>query len=202
MNPAPPLNKLRIVSFRPSVNFVNTVDPREGEDPVDYTPTYSALALWAMRARVVTRMEGERLIRTAHASKRQAQAAFGRAITLREPLYRVFSALAAHRRPADSELYIIQHAFHEAIEHAQLYQHGQQFHWQVRHDLELISSRIALDVVDLLESGLANRLKRCPGSGDCGWIFMDTSKNGTRRWCSMAGCGNRVKARRHSRKVR
>ena len=41
------------------------------------------------------------------------------------------------------------------------------------------------------------RVRECPGAGDCGWLFYDTSKNGTRRWCSMEGCGSRVKMRRH-----
>ncbi|MGH3132366.1 MAG: CGNR zinc finger domain-containing protein [Gaiellaceae bacterium] len=41
-----------------------------------------------------------------------------------------------------------------------------------------------------------DRVKECPGAGDCGWLFYDTSRNGTRRWCSMEGCGSRVKMRR------
>ena len=50
--------------------------------------------------------------------------------------------------------------------------------------------------VALLESKILGRVKRCPGSGDCGWLFLDGSKNASRRWCSMEGCGNRAKVRR------
>jgi predicted RNA-binding Zn ribbon-like protein len=55
---------------------------------------------------------------------------------------------------------------------------------------------IAWSAVDLLARGPLTRLKRCPGPG-CGWLFLDRSKNGSRRWCDMATCGNRTKGRRH-----
>jgi predicted RNA-binding Zn ribbon-like protein len=55
--------------------------------------------------------------------------------------------------------------------------------------------------VDLLTKGRLERLKRCPGPG-CGWLFLDHSKNGSRRWCAMATCGNRTKGRRHRARQR
>jgi predicted RNA-binding Zn ribbon-like protein len=55
---------------------------------------------------------------------------------------------------------------------------------------------IAQSAVELLTEGELRRIKQCPGAGDCGWLFYDTSRNGTRRWCSMEGCGSRVKMRR------
>ena len=196
------LDQLRIVAARPALNFVNTVDPREGEPGVEYIPTYSALVQWAVRVGIITRSQSEHLKRAAQPDRSQEQQALRRALTLREALYRALSALSKHRQPHHRDLGVIQSAFHEAVGQAQLKQRGHRFQWQLREDLDLISSLIALDTVELLESGLADRLRRCPGSGDCGWLFVDTSKNATRRWCSMAGCGNRAKARRHSRKMR
>jgi predicted RNA-binding Zn ribbon-like protein len=49
----------------------------------------------------------------------------------------------------------------------------------------------AASAVDLLSVGELSRVKECPGPGDCGWLFYDTSRNGTRRWRSMDGCGSR-----------
>jgi predicted RNA-binding Zn ribbon-like protein len=49
--------------------------------------------------------------------------------------------------------------------------------------------------VALLESDRLGRVKRCPGSSDCGWLFLDSSKNASRRWCSMAHCGTEAKVR-------
>ena len=84
---------------------------------------------------------------------------------------------------------------------ARLEQHGRSFRWRLGDHLELMRWKVARDAVGLLESNLSERLKRCPGSGDCGWVFIDTSKNSSRRWCSMAGCGNRAKARRRTRRT-
>jgi predicted RNA-binding Zn ribbon-like protein len=55
---------------------------------------------------------------------------------------------------------------------------------------------VLLDAADLLTSGAWRRLRQCEGE-TCGWLFPDRSKSGRRRWCSMADCGNREKARRH-----
>ena len=57
---------------------------------------------------------------------------------------------------------------------------------------------VARSAVELLTLGDLARVRECPGAGDCGWLFYDTSRNGSRRWCSMEGCGSRVKMRRHT----
>jgi predicted RNA-binding Zn ribbon-like protein len=56
---------------------------------------------------------------------------------------------------------------------------------------------IARSAADVLTSPreLA-RVRQCPGAG-CGWVFLDETKNRSRRWCDMDVCGNRAKARRH-----
>jgi predicted RNA-binding Zn ribbon-like protein len=56
---------------------------------------------------------------------------------------------------------------------------------------------VARALADLLTSPRLHRVGRCEGVGDCGWLFLDTTKNGSRRWCSMAGCGSRAKMRRY-----
>ncbi len=55
---------------------------------------------------------------------------------------------------------------------------------------------IADSAVEVLLTSARERVKVCPGQR-CGWLFLDESPNGRRRWCSMATCGNRAKARRH-----
>jgi predicted RNA-binding Zn ribbon-like protein len=196
------LDQLRIVADRPSLNFVNTVDPRIGDDALDCLRTYRDLALWGAQTGVVTRDKAARLIRVARQSAARAREAFHRACALREAMYRIFSGLARQKRPAASDIAVLRTAFHQAIGQAQLEQHGDSFHWRLREDVDFIRDSVALDAVTLLESDLLHRVRLCPGSGNCGWVFLDTSKNASRRWCSMAGCGNRAKARRHLRKIR
>lgn len=54
---------------------------------------------------------------------------------------------------------------------------------------------VAWKAGELLELGDLERLKECPGD-NCGWLFLDTSKNRSRQWCSMRTCGNAAKVRR------
>ncbi|MBN1859137.1 CGNR zinc finger domain-containing protein [Candidatus Bipolaricaulota bacterium] len=54
---------------------------------------------------------------------------------------------------------------------------------------------LARSAADLLTSDERDRVRRCAGP-DCGWLFVDISRNHSRRWCDMADCGNRAKARR------
>ena len=67
-------------------------------------------------------------------------------------------------------------------------------------DLELPLWPIAYSAGILFPEIDPKRLKQCP-SEDCGWLFMDRSKNASRRWCDMRTCGNRAKARRHYARV-
>jgi predicted RNA-binding Zn ribbon-like protein len=54
---------------------------------------------------------------------------------------------------------------------------------------------LAITATAMLD-GTWQRLKACPGH-ECGWAFYDHSRNQTSRWCSMAVCGGRAKARAH-----
>jgi predicted RNA-binding Zn ribbon-like protein len=194
------MHDLRLVADRPSLNFANTIDPRQGSRAIDYLQTYKDLVVWGVRAGIVSRATASRLMRLARRNKAKADQALETARQLRESIYRVFSGLAVHRYTSASDLALLSTAFHEASGRARLEQHGRAFRWRLDNDLELIGWKVARDAVLLLESGPLDRVKRCPGNEDCGWVFLDTSKNSSRRWCSMAGCGNRAKARRHARR--
>jgi predicted RNA-binding Zn ribbon-like protein len=196
------LDQLRIVADRPSLNFINTLDPRTGGAALDYLRTYVDLALWGAHTRIVTRDKAARLIRAGRRDAARARTAFLHARELREAMYRIFAGLTRHERPAASDLAVLRTAFHEAIGQARLEPHGDSFQWRLREDVDFIRDSVALDGVALLRSDLLHRVRLCPGSGNCGWVFLDTSKNASRRWCSMAGCGNRAKAQRHFRKIR
>jgi predicted RNA-binding Zn ribbon-like protein len=61
----------------------------------------------------------------------------------------------------------------------------------------LVPDRLAEAALDLLRTVDPTRLRRCPvDAGGCGWLFLDRSRNGSRRWCRMADCGTGVKSRR------
>ncbi len=61
---------------------------------------------------------------------------------------------------------------------------------------------VSWSAAELLTHGPLDRIRECPGQGNCGWLFLDLTKNASRRWCDMRVCGNRAKARRHYTRTR
>jgi len=193
---------LRRLGGHPALDFVNTIDPREGDGQVDNLATYADLVEWARQGGIVSNGEGRSIASSARQQPATAARAFARAIRLREAAYAVFAAVAARRPVSSDELHTLESAYHDAAPHAALVRRAARFQWQLPRDLDLVRWRMARAAVALLESDNLGRVKQCPGSGDCGWLFLDHSKNASRRWCSMEGCGNRAKLRRFLTKQR
>ncbi|MBV8186728.1 MAG: ABATE domain-containing protein [Alphaproteobacteria bacterium] len=129
---------------------------------------------------------------------------FERALELRETIYRVFDATARGKPPAGSDLAALNGELGSAPPRAVLRRERAGFAWDV--DLRATTAPAALAPVlwsagDLLTGERLARVKRC-ANPECGWLFLDDSRAGRRRWCSMASCGNRAKAKRHYHRSR
>ncbi|MEV6522246.1 ABATE domain-containing protein [Longispora sp. NPDC051575] len=116
---------------------------------------------------------------------------------LRESIYRVFSALTRDAAPPPRDLKTLFEVYAAALPSAAFARDGA--HGSLRWPAGHLLGEAAASAVDLLTHGPLDRLGECPS---CGWLFVDTSRNGQRRWCSMAMCGGRVKARRHHARTR
>lgn len=128
-----------------------------------------------------------------------SQREFERALALRETIYRLFDATAHASPAAAADLDSLNRALAAAPPRAALTRAGAGFAWDV--DLRAGSAPAALAAVlwsagDLLTGDRLGQVKRC-ANPECGWLFLDDSRAGHRRWCSMASCGNRAKAKRH-----
>ena len=181
------------------LDFVNTVDPRSGEHSHDFLTNYVDLVQWSHHADVLTLEGRQYLLRAVTHRSIEASKIFERAIILRETIYRIFFAVAHATSPEKADLDALQAAFAEAMLHASLVPTAEGFacEWLKREDaLDCMLWPIASSAVELLTSARVKRVKECPGVGDCGWLFLDTSKNGSRLWCSMEDCGSRAKMRR------
>ena len=98
-----------------------------------------------------------------------------------------------------SDLEALTVAHREALAHSHVVPTAGGFAWAMDkdNDLEGLLWPVTLSATGLLTSGELERVKECPHEeGGCGWLFYDASKNRSRRWCDMAGCGSRVKMRR------
>jgi predicted RNA-binding Zn ribbon-like protein len=183
---------------RPCVNFVNTVDPRIGPDPRELLPGYGALLTWAHRTGVLD----EREVREAHAAAEKAPQRASRChqevIRVRETLYGVLRALAEGRDPDPRDAHALQDAATDLFRQRVLRWDGTRWQWSWRRTDPLLLPllRVLDDAVALLTADADPHLGMCAAE-QCGWLFTDTSKSGTKRWCNMRTCGNRAKARRH-----
>jgi predicted RNA-binding Zn ribbon-like protein len=180
--------------------FANTVEAPISDHPLEFLGGYADLASWGWHAGLLGAAETERLRATAEGDPKGAAATFRRAMALRDAIDRLFRAVARSATPAERDLARVREEYAAAVAHARLLPDGDAFAWSwegTPDDLGRPLWPVARSAFELLTGGDLRRVKECPGAGDCGWLFYDTSRNGARRWCSMEGCGSRVKMRRH-----
>jgi predicted RNA-binding Zn ribbon-like protein len=185
------------------LDFANTVEPRHGRPERDHLGGYPDLVRWAQFAGALDADAGTRLLQQAADRPAAARDSWAFAIELREAIYRVFVSVAAGEPPAATDLDKLRDAYADAIRQARLSAGDQRFGWTWEDDtLDLPWWPMALSAIDLATAGPVDRLKMCPADGGCSWLFVDTTKNRSRRWCSMGDCGSEVKARRQTARRR
>lgn len=181
------------------LDFANTISARGGSSERDHIVTYDDLVAWAFRAGLVDERTGESLIQKAARRGPETERTIARARELRDAAHRVFVDVA-HSRAADpTDLAVVYAALARAIEHGSIVQAGDGFVWRWQDGAEALDSMlwpIARSAAELLTGADLLRVREC-GGDRCGWVFLDQTKNRTRRWCEMKVCGNRAKARRH-----
>ena len=182
------------------LDFLNTVDPRHAEDRVDYLTDYASLARWAAHAGAISWSDAALLLRSSAALAGHARDTVAMAIEFRERLYDgIRSLLGGNGVPARSLAVLNAEVAraHSARELVHAGQAGLIWRWREPRRLDLPVLAVAMSAADLLMGRGVARIRECPGGDGCGWLFLDLSKSGTRRWCSMQVCGNRAKVRRH-----
>jgi predicted RNA-binding Zn ribbon-like protein len=191
------IDKLRIVGGHVALDFVNTVEGEaDGEPNIEHLRKYGDLVAWSVRIGLLSGEEGQRLVHEAERRPEEAEAVYLDALTLRDALYGVFRAVAESGDPPSGELEILQGYECEAISRGRLApeDHGFEWVWKDGGDLARMLWPVAHAATGLLTSGSLDRLKRCAG---CCWLFLDASRNHSRRWCTMEECGTHEKARRY-----
>ena len=181
------------------LDFANTVSWRGSGAPVDHLPAYEDLLAFALQASVIGAAEAGRLRREAARRPEAATRALRRAVELREALYRIFAGLAADRRPAPGDLATLNAALPAALAGIHVVPKDDRFAWAWDGDrdaLQRLLWPVARDAAVFLTSADLSRLGTC-GNPRCRWLFLDETRSGTRRWCSMAVCGNRTKVHRY-----
>ena len=192
------LDTLEIIGGALCLNFANTLNSRLDTEH-DYLRTYPDLTGWTARLGVLPPEQLARLGTLAAQDPHQAETALREAVDLRELLYRLFASAArqTESRREDLDAFILW--WGEAVAHGQLSrrENGYTLDWSAAQDLKAPLWPVVHSAGELLLSRELAQVKECPG---CGWLFLDTSKNRSRRWCSMNTCGVSDKMRRYYRK--
>jgi predicted RNA-binding Zn ribbon-like protein len=190
------LEDLNIHGERPIIDYTNTVDWRGKEEPTEYINNYQDLLKWATLTGVISETYSQNMLKAAQNNLRKAEEVYKRALAFREAAYNTFTNRADVRPANTIDEATISEESKVMFQHLTLDLNSQKVELRDSNDLEYILWALVKDFVDLVTSDDALRVKRC-ASDECGWLFIDHSKNKSRKWCDMRGCGNRAKARRY-----
>jgi predicted RNA-binding Zn ribbon-like protein len=187
------------------LDFANSAEWHAAPKPTERLNSYHDLVGWSWAAGLLTDEDAQRLLDEAARRPDDAERTLAKAIELRESIYQVFSALAASRKTPDDALASINEALSEALKYSRIIPSVDGFEWgwsERLDDLGRMLWPIARSAAELLTSEDLERVGECADDRGCGYLFFDTSRNRSRRWCNMESCGNRAKAQRHYRRTK
>ena len=188
------------------LGFANTLTWRGSAAPVETLGDFAGLLAWAETHAALPAKMAERLRDWARGRPAKSAEAFAEAIVLREAIYRIARALACGELGREADFAVLSRALSEAPGRRQLARSGAGYAWQIElanvdRAVPALLAPVLWSVADLMVGSAGRRIRQC-ANDECLWLFVDASKGGTRRWCDMASCGNRAKARRHYLKTK
>lgn len=186
-----------------ALDFVNTMDWRGRREPVELLGSYAELLRWAWSAGALDAGEARALLGWSESHPGAARRALEGAIEAREAMAAVFQAVVRGRALPARPLARLETACRAAWGARGLIPEAAGAAWVWREgppSPERPAWAAVLDAERLLTSEAAGQVREC-GDDQCGWLFLDTSRNRSRRWCSMKGCGNRNKVRSFYRRA-
>jgi len=190
--------KFELIGGNVCLDFVNTLDDRPSGRPKELLKNYYDLARFGEDTGILAPAQLDYFYERVHLAQNEADGAMRRARNLREALHDIFSAVMNKQAAPQRALDLLNSNLHESALHSRLVQSGDRLEWRfddLTSSYEGVLWPIARAAADLLASRDVALVRAC-FSPACQWLFLDTSKNHHRRWCSMQQCGNRAKVRR------
>jgi predicted RNA-binding Zn ribbon-like protein len=195
---------LELKSGHPALEFTNTVSNHASTQPGETLFKYQDLISWVKRVGLLGGEQAGRLMTEATTQTDEAAAVLAKSLELREALYRIFVAHTKGRVPPKEDLAVLNSVLGRLTNGAQVVHQAGKFEWQWKVDENALAAplaNIALSAVDLMTSENYKWVGQCADEDGCGWFFVDTSKNHSRRWCDINDCGNRAKQRRYQKRA-
>lgn len=182
------------------LDFINTVGWRGRPEPTEHLRSYDDFLVWSQIAGLLGDTERRTLGRRSRRRPSDAEDALRRVRAVREALYQLLVDRGASRPPKASAVRLVNRELARAPDRCRLAIRGGRLAWATDSASDALLRPLwpvlwsATDLLTTLPTA-SEQVKECAGEG-CGWLFLDTSRNGSRRWCSMSYCGNRAKASR------
>jgi predicted RNA-binding Zn ribbon-like protein len=177
-----------------SLNFLNTTDYPGSNNPSDNLNTYADILLWAFEGGAITAQERAQLAAQAAVDPHQAGEVLQKAREVRAALFRI---LTGSNSMLDLDLF--NRLLARALAHRKIELSPPPARWTLACDplpLDYPLWPVMLAAADILTSPDLERVHTC-ANHECGWIFLDRSRNGSRKWCSSTSCGNRERVRQY-----
>lgn len=180
------------------LDFINTLVWR-GSTKSESLNNFADLLKWCSENGASSKDAFDETAKWASKNEKAAAALYRDAIDLRETLYRILYAMTSHEAPDASDLANLNAMLEQAPARSTLTGNGDSFGWRITaitYSAPSLLAPVLWSGGDLIVAANHIRLRHC-SNDKCLWVFIDDSKNGSRRWCSMQACGNRAKAQRH-----
>lgn len=194
MSTAHPIDQVRLDGGRPCLDFINTVHRRPAGPGDECLRTLDDFLDWLEHAGIVSSGDRSRLGRRGDDGGKLLE----RILDLREGLYRLLVPVARGASPAARDMAWLSAIVARARGRQVLDWANERARWRTpvppAPDFSL-TDPLVIDAAELLTHGRLDRIRECDPEEGCGWLFEDTSRNGSRRWCSMDTCGSAAKAR-------
>jgi predicted RNA-binding Zn ribbon-like protein len=186
------------------LEFANTIHDSRAEDKGEELHAISDLLQWAKEAELLSSADHERLAARYKRSPREAAAALAKATVIRDLLLSMFAGIANGRSVSSQRLSALNSALAQGPGLLRVHKNSGRIEteWTSAADgLQQVLFAVLTSAAELLASDRLGRIREC-ASADCTWLFVDESRNRSRRWCDMSACGNRMKARRHYQRAK
>jgi predicted RNA-binding Zn ribbon-like protein len=186
------------------LDFANTIHDSHADDKREELHAISDLLQWAVEARLLSSTDHHRLATHYERNPRAAAASLAEAIAVRDLLVSIFAGIANGSSVSPQRLSALNSALAQAPGLLRVHKDsdGIKREWTSAGDgLQKVLFAVLASAAELLASDRLGRIREC-GSADCTWLFVDESRNRSRRWCDMTACGNRMKARRHYQRAK
>ena len=193
---------MKLHKYRLCIDFVNTLSWRGREVPTEELIDYSDLITWSRQVGIITPKDASKLFKKADRYPADGKKVLRGAVDLREAIYRVFAAIIENQKPTKEDLAAFNNYLSKTMTLSQIINTKTGFDWDSSGDkskMDWVLNPIIRSAADLLVSDELKKLKFC-SDPMCRWLFLDISRNQSRRWCDMKDCGNRAKAKRFYQK--